>query len=80
MPSCTFGLTRDKETTARATISKIIRSENVLTIETSTYGHRIGIEPRAFNPLDIYRLADSITIALRYFLDKKSEQFLSSEK
>ena len=80
MPSCTFGLTRDKETTARAAISKIIKSENVLTIETSSYGHRIGLEPRAYNPLDIYKMADGITIALRYFVDKKSEQYTNSEK
>ena len=32
MPSCTFGLSRDKETTARATISRILKSENILTI------------------------------------------------
>ena len=32
LPSCTFGLSPDKRTTARAVISRIIRSENVLTL------------------------------------------------
>jgi hypothetical protein len=32
LPSCTFGLSKDKESTARATLSKLIRSENVLTL------------------------------------------------
>jgi hypothetical protein len=32
IPSCTFGVARDKETTARAALSRILRSENVLTI------------------------------------------------
>ncbi len=31
-PSCTFGISKYKESTARATIYRIIRNENVLTI------------------------------------------------
>lgn len=75
IPSCTFGITRDKEATARASISKIMRSENVLTIETSCFGERINHEGRQFHPIDIFRMAETILIALRYFVDKKSSKF-----
>ena len=40
-PSCTFGISPYKETTARACIFKIIQNENVLTIESSFYGSRL---------------------------------------
>ena len=41
-PSCTFGISKYKETTARAAIYKIVKNENVLTIESSFYGSKLN--------------------------------------
>jgi hypothetical protein len=58
MPSCTFGLTKDKETTARATLSRIIRSENVLTVEVSTFGWGGNSNAFHFTPLLLNKFSE----------------------
>jgi hypothetical protein len=80
MPSCTFGLSKDKESTARAAISKIIKSENVLTVETSSFGWRSNENARQFNPIDLYKATQSICVAIRYFMDKNSACYREVEQ
>lgn len=75
IPSCTFGISKDKQSTARATISKILRSQSVLTIQTSNFGEKIQLHAKQFQPADINRVAEAILMALRYFCDKKSQAF-----
>jgi hypothetical protein len=40
----------------------------------------VSLEARQFHPCDIFRMADSILVALRFFLDKKSARFQESEQ
>ena len=80
MPSCTFGLTKNKQSTARAIISKMIKSENVLTLETSTFGWMSSTKPKHFNPLDLFKFMQNLCIALSYFLDKQSVSYREANK
>jgi hypothetical protein len=36
--------------------------------------------PAHFHPLDLYRFAESMMKAVRYFVDKKCSKFKASEK
>ena len=49
-PSCTYGLTFDKEGTARGVLSRIARKATVLTLESSYYGSRANGEKKPFGP------------------------------
>lgn len=49
-PFCTFGISKYKETTARAVIYNITHNENVLTIENSFFGSRINKRIEEFSP------------------------------
>jgi hypothetical protein len=52
----------------------------VLTIETSAFGERVSLTARQFQPADIFRMGESIIVALRFFVDKKSARFQESEQ
>lgn len=41
-PSCTFGVSKYKETTARAVIYKMVGNENIVTVENSFYAATVG--------------------------------------
>lgn len=79
-PSCTFGISKYKETTARATIYKIVKNENVLTIESSFYGSKLGGVSREFVPKDLLKLGEDILEATRGFVDKKGKVYLGAKK
>lgn len=79
-PSCTFGISKYKETTARAAIYKLIKTENVLTIESSFFGSRIDNIVKEFGPQDLYAMGEDILTATRQFLDKKSKMFQIAKK
>ena len=78
-PSCTFGISKYKETTARAAIYKIIKNENVLTIESSFYGSKLNGVVKEFFPKDLFTMGEDILQATRWFLDKKSKVFLAAK-
>jgi hypothetical protein len=67
-PSCTFGLSKDKLTTARATIFSMIKTYNVLTVELSSYAGRVINNIQPFNPRDFKKFASSILDTLYSYL------------
>ena len=69
-PSCTFGLSKDKLTTARATIFSMIKTFNVLTIQLSSYAGRTINSTKPFDPQDFRKFAASIMEALYSYLEK----------
>lgn len=49
-PFCTFGISKYKQSTARAVIFNIIKNTNVLTIESSFFGSRLNGKLKSFEP------------------------------
>ena len=79
-PYCTFGLSKYKESTARAAIFHMIKNQNVLTIETSFYGSKVDGKVIEFNPFHIEKMGWDILACLRSFLDPASKKYKSLKK
>lgn len=78
-PSCTFGLSREKELTARAVIGAIINNYNVMTVETSGYGFKSEDNVVCFKEKHFEDVAMAIMSALKsyYSPDKMRKNCLS---
>lgn len=60
-PACTFGITSEKEHTARAAVFGLTKNVNTLTVEMSIFGFREGQNrPRPFQPEHIAVLGKSV--------------------
>lgn len=51
-PFCTFGISKYKQSTARAVIFNIIKNTNVLTIEASFFASKLNDKVSVFEPLN----------------------------
>jgi hypothetical protein len=67
-PFCTFGISKCKETTARAVIHNITDNEHILTIENSFLGAKVNGVLQIYDPITIGEICKSVMEALhKYF-------------
>lgn len=66
-PSCTFGLSREKQSTARAVIGSIISNYNVMTVQTSGYGFKSEDAVQCFKEKHFEDVANAIISALKSY-------------
>jgi cytosolic carboxypeptidase protein 2/3 len=70
-PCCTFGVSKYKETTARAVIYNITRAPDVLTIESSFYGFNNPF--KVLTPSSFITFATALIKALKHFYSRDRE-------
>jgi len=70
-PSCTYGVSKYKETTARAVVYDISRAPDVLTIESSFYA---GNNPfKTITPSIYIAFSNAVLKALKYYYHRGKE-------
>lgn len=76
-PSCTYGIARCKQTTARAILYNLTKASDVLTIEASFYGS--GNPPKSLSPAAFLSFAHGLLRGLTYYYGRTKE-CLEAEK
>lgn len=70
-PSCTFGISKYKESTARATIYELSKTNDVLTIEASFFGFNNPL--KTIHPAIFHNVASAILKTLKFYYSKSKE-------
>ena len=70
-PSCTFGISRYKETTARAVVYDITKAHDVLTIESSFYAANNPF--KIITPSSYITFSNALLKAIKFYYHKGKE-------
>ena len=76
-PACTFGISKYKESTARAVIFDIARGANVLTVECSFFGSNNPL--KLFTPSLFLNFTSSLLKALKHYFSRDEERTAAEE-
>jgi hypothetical protein len=76
-PSCTFGISKYKETTARATIYDISKTNDVLTIESSFFAFNNPF--KTVHPSIFLNFANALLKAFKFYFTKSKEYMEAAE-
>jgi hypothetical protein len=66
-PFCTFGISREKLSTARAVMFDLIRNPNILTIESSFFGSKIDGKISCFEPKNFSHFSSTLLKGLKSY-------------
>lgn len=69
-PFCTFGISKYKQSTARAVIFNIIKNTNVLTIEASFFANKLNDKVSVFEPLNFKNMAKTLLKGSKSYLSR----------